>query len=78
MALIHRIDPTIPVLTPMGPANAHFLLDYSEDHHLFWVCAIAESGEIWTFPNTKIRVQANPTMGRNLIPIPEDWWVKEK
>jgi len=76
MALIQRIDPTIPVLTPKGPANAHFVLDYTEDHHLFWVCAIVGTGEMWTFPNHKIRVQANPTMGRDVIPLPEDWWVK--
>lgn len=76
MAIIQRIDPSMPVLTPKGPANAHFLLDYSEDHHLFWVCAIRETGEMWTFPNYDIRAQANPTLGRENIPVPENWWVK--
>jgi hypothetical protein len=76
MTVIQRIEPSIPVLTPKGPANAHFLLDYTEDHHLFWVCAIRETGEFWTFPNHEIRAQANPTLGRENIPVPENWWVK--
>jgi hypothetical protein len=58
-----RLDPSLPVTTPLGPGRAFVLLDYSEDHHLFWVCAIDATGEIWTYPNPKIRVQANPTLG---------------
>jgi CspA family cold shock protein len=61
---IHRVDPEIPVLTPKGKARAIFLLDYSEEDHLFWVCVQDDSGEVWTFPNPLVRVQSNPSLGR--------------
>lgn len=68
--MILQLSPTMPLLTPHGPALAHFLIDYGEEHHLFWVCIINETGEIWTFPNHKVRAESNITFDRPHIPEP--------
>lgn len=62
--MILQLSPTIPVTTPKGPGLAWFLIDYSEEHHLMWVVALDENGEIWTFNNKDVRAQKNITMGR--------------
>jgi hypothetical protein len=66
--LIIQLNPTLPMLTPKGPALAHFLIDYGEEHHLMWVCIQDNSGEIWTWPNTQVRSQTNHSFGRPKIP----------
>lgn len=66
--MIKQLDPTIPVNTPKGSAHAWFLVDYSPEHDLFWICAIDETGEIWMLPNSQIRAQKNIILGRLLIP----------
>ena len=43
---------------------AHFLLDYGEEHHLFWICFQDDTGECWTWSNPEIKIQNNPTIGR--------------
>lgn len=63
---IVQLNPTIPVSTPKGNGLAWFLLDYSEEHHIMWIVAIDDTGEIWTFPNPEIRAIKNITMGRTL------------
>jgi len=68
--MIIQLNPTMPVLTPKGSALALFMIDYGEEHHLMWVCTQDETGEIWTWPNPKIRSQSNPTFGRVKIPNP--------
>lgn len=68
--MIIQLNPTMPMLTPKGPALAHFMIDYGEEHHLMWVCVQDETGEIWTWPNTKVRGQSNPTFGRSVILSP--------
>lgn len=62
--MIHELSVPLPVSTPKGKALAYFLLDYSVDHHLFWICFIDDTGECWTFSNPEIRIQNNPTLGR--------------
>jgi hypothetical protein len=64
--VILRLDPTVPLDTPKGPAAAHFLIDYSEQHHLLWVCFTDETGECWTWPNPAVRLRPNETMGIRL------------
>lgn len=63
---VTQLSPSIPVMTPKGLGLAWFLLDYSEEHHLFWIVAIDDTGEIWTFPNPEVRAVKNVTMGRNI------------
>jgi hypothetical protein len=59
-----RIDPPLPLETPKGRAMAHFVIDYGPEHHLLWVCFQDDTGECWTWPNFKIRLQPNLSMGR--------------
>jgi hypothetical protein len=59
-----QLDPTIPMMTPRGSGYALFVVDYSQEHHLMWVVALDEGGEIWMFENPDIRVQSNFTLGR--------------
>jgi hypothetical protein len=70
MSLLNRIvvtqlNPTIPVMTPKGKGYAHLVIDYSQEHDLHWVVFIDNSGECWTFPNSKIRIDTNITLDRN-------------
>lgn len=62
--MIKQLNPSIPLDTPKGSAQAWFLLDYSPEHDLYWVCATDETGEIWTFANHLVRAQKNITLGR--------------
>jgi hypothetical protein len=64
MQAMLQLNPPIPVDTPKGPALAEVLIDYGAEHHLIRVCFIDETRECWSFPDTEIRAQANPTMGR--------------
>lgn len=51
-----------------GSGWAFAVIDYGAEHHLLWVTALDESGEIWCAPNPKVRVQANWSMGRDFQP----------
>lgn len=62
--MILQLNPPVPLETPKGKGYAHFLIDYSQEHNLYWVVFIDETGECWTFDNTKIKLQKNITMGR--------------
>lgn len=61
-----QLDPPIPIETPKGSGWAHILIDYGPESHLYWVCFIDDSGECWTFDNTKVRAQKNISLGRLL------------
>jgi hypothetical protein len=60
-----QLDPTIPMMTPKGSGYALFVVDYSQEHHLMWVVALDDGGEIWMFENPEVRVQSNFTLGRH-------------
>jgi len=59
-----QLNPPIPLETPKGSGFAHFLIDYSQEHHLAWVVFINETGECWTFQNPEIRMSPNRTLNR--------------
>ena len=59
-----QLDPTIPMMTPKGSGYALFVVDYSQEHHLMWVVALDDGGEIWMFENPDVRVQSNFTLGQ--------------
>ncbi len=61
---IKQLNPTLPLDTPKGSGQALFVIDYGPEHHLLFTVAIDETREIWTFDNTKVKVQKNLTMGR--------------
>ena len=51
-----------------GPGQAIAVIDYGPEHHLIRVVALDDSGEIWSAPNPKVRMQSNWTMGRKVRP----------
>jgi hypothetical protein len=56
----------LPVITPHGKGRAIILIDYSPEEHLLWVVIQDDTGEIWTWPNPKVRAQFNETLDRRL------------
>lgn len=69
--MITRIDPPLPMESPKGRGMAHFLIDYGYEHYLVFVVSIDETGEIWSFRNSEIRLQGNLTANR---PSPQLKW----
>ena len=64
-----QLDPTVPVTVEgKGDGFAFAVIDYGQEHHLIWVVAIDATGEIWSAPNPKVRVQGNWTLGRQRPP----------
>jgi hypothetical protein len=64
MADILQLNPPIPVVTPYGDGYAHLIIDYGQEHHIYWVVAQDSTGEFWTWENPKIRIQNNVTLNR--------------
>lgn len=62
-----QLDPQIPMITPKGKGQCIFVIDYSEEHDLKWVVIQDDTGEIWCWPNDKVRGFKNITMGRNSV-----------
>jgi hypothetical protein len=62
---ILQLDPPIP-MTVLGKGDGYAIamLDYSQEHHIHFVVAMDETGEIWTMPNPMVRMQKNITLGR--------------
>ena len=58
-----QLDPALPVVTPVGKALAHAIIDYGPEHDLLWVC-FQQNGEIWTYRNQDVRADTNITFGR--------------
>jgi len=67
MQTMLQLNPHVPVLTPKGSGSAFMVIDYSQEHHLLWVVALDENGEIWTLPNWQVRFDKNISMERYQI-----------
>jgi hypothetical protein len=65
--IVKRLSPTIEVMTPLGLADAEFLIECGDEAHIQWVCWIRKTGECWTFVNPEIRKSLNMTMQRDTI-----------
>lgn len=60
-----QLNPTLPMTVEgKGSGYALAVIDYGPEHHLIWVVALDESGEIWSAANPQVRMQSNWTMGR--------------
>ena len=66
--MLHQLNPTIPIIRCSDDMKgyAFMVIDYSQEHHLLFVCAM-DNGEIWTLNNKEIRVQKNISLERNTI-----------
>jgi len=62
--MIIQLNPPLPMETNKGSGVAHFLIDYSCEHDLFWVVFLDENGECWTINNKDVRACKNITLGR--------------
>jgi hypothetical protein len=63
--MITQINPPLPLeVLNKGKGYAHFLIDYSQEHDLYWVVFMDESRECWTVSNKEVRIQENVTLGR--------------
>ncbi len=60
-----QLNPTIPIVRASDGMQGYalVLIDYSQEHYLLFVCAMA-NGEIWTLNNKDIRMQENISLGR--------------
>jgi hypothetical protein len=61
-----QLNPPIPMVTPKGEGYAILVVDYSQEHHLMWVVALNDGGEIWMVENPQVRVHSNWTVGRTV------------
>jgi hypothetical protein len=66
--MILQLNPPIPLDSPKGPADAHLVIDYGQEHSLLWVCFVRATGECWTFPNRDVRLEKNITSGTRADP----------
>jgi hypothetical protein len=68
--MILQLNPTIPIIRISDKMNGYAILiiDYSQEHHLLFVCAM-DNGEIWTLNNKEIRVQKNISLERSNLKI---------
>jgi hypothetical protein len=66
--MILQLNPTIPIIRISDKMNgyAFLIIDYSQEHHLLFVCAM-DNGEIWTLNNKEIRIQKNISLERSNI-----------
>jgi hypothetical protein len=70
-----QLNPPLPVVTPKGSGYAVLVVDYSQEHHLMWVVALDEGGQLWMFENPQVRLAANFTLGRKADPtfVPDSY-----
>jgi hypothetical protein len=61
--VILQLNPTIPLDTDKGPADAKFLFDYSEEHKVMFGVFVRATGEFWVIPQDKVRLEKNITGG---------------
>lgn len=68
--MILQLNPTIPIIRISDKMNGYAILiiDYSQEHHLLFVCAM-DNGEIWTLNNKEIRIQKNISLERSNLKI---------
>lgn len=65
-----QLNPPLPVETPKGKAVAYMVVDYGPEFDLLWVCFNDDTGECWSWPNPKIRIQNNISFGRTHVEKP--------
>jgi hypothetical protein len=62
---ILQLNPSIPMSCPKGDGYAIAMIDYSQEHDILWVIGL-DNGEIWTYPNSEVRMVKNISLGRIL------------
>jgi hypothetical protein len=57
-----QLDPPLWLRTPIGVGLCHLVIDYGAEHDLMWVVGDDATGQIWTWPNPKVRLIANVSL----------------
>jgi hypothetical protein len=60
--MIAQLNPTIDVKTPLGDAEAFFIIDYGVNVNTVWVCRM-KGGEVKHFYSDDVRIYDNPMNG---------------
>lgn len=64
--MIHQLNPTILVETPLGKGQAIFLIDYGMHQNTCWVVALIANGIVKHFDCNDVILAVNYTYGMNL------------
>ena len=60
-----QLNPPIPVhVLGKGDGYAYVVIDYSQEHNIHYICGIDATGELWTMPNSQVRLQKNISLNR--------------
>ena len=72
--MIHQLNPTIDVSTPLGDATAIMIIDYGLDVNSVFMCRMP-GGEPKHFYSDQIRIYDNPMNGKG-FDVDKDWFEK--
>lgn len=64
--MIHQLDPSILVETPLGTGQAILVIDYGMHQNTCWVVALQQNGVIKHFDCNDVILSTNYTYGMNL------------
>ena len=64
--MIHQLNPTILVNTPLGVGHAIFVIDYGMHQNTCWVVALQDNGVVKHFDCNDVILATNYTYGVNL------------
>ncbi len=71
-----QLNPPLPLDTPKGPADAHFVIDYGSEGHILFVTFVRHSGECWTWQARECQLEKNVTGGIRSCPECDDLRLK--
>ncbi len=64
--MIHQLNPTILVETPLGAGQAIFIIDYGMHQNTCWVVSLVSNGVVKHFDSNDVILATNYTYGLNL------------
>ncbi len=64
--MIHQLEPSILVETPLGTGQALFIIDYGMHQNTCWIVALQSNGVIKHFDCNDVILSTNYTYGMNL------------
>ena len=65
--MIHQLDPSLLVETPIGQGLAIFIIDYGMHQNTCWIVAPVNDGVIKHFDCNDVILSTNYTYGLNLM-----------
>lgn len=67
VAAFHQLNPPLPLETPLGHAQAHFIIWPTDEDYFIYGCFQDATGENWWWRNTQVRMHTNITGGRPTV-----------